>query len=86
MVKEESLRPVRCSFSREGSWRPCVVLKKAVDGKHLVAKLLVNFSTGRTWEIPVLHSGEFLKKGIVLNHCPFCGVSLKRLYSSSRKG
>jgi hypothetical protein len=72
---------IKCKFVKE-NWVACDMMNKATQEKRpgLNNGMLMNFKTGEVKDIPILRSGEFVKKGIVLNFCPWCGVSLKRLY------
>lgn len=55
----------------------CEALSEALDGKVVKQVQLTNVRTGEpTRQLIVLHTGEHRKKGIVMNHCPFCGGDL----------
>lgn len=42
----------------------------------LVAALFVNFTTGSSRQRPVLYSGAYRKRGLILSWCPCCGKDL----------
>ena len=64
---------------------PCEHLSRALEygnprakSKGVFIPERVNFNTGEPGtDIAQLHSGAFVGRGIALNFCPFCGVSLK---------
>lgn len=74
-------RPCRV---RDGLFvEPCQSLAKAVDGNGRARQGLeqvtwMNLKTGKpTRSFIVVHSGTFGGKGgIIVNHCPFCGVDI----------
>lgn len=64
---------------------PCSRLSQALEygnprvkSKGIFIPERFNFNTGKPGtDIAQLHSGSFVGRGIALNFCPFCGVSLK---------
>lgn len=64
---------------------PCDPLSKALSGssptpkgKGLFLPYRVNVRTGeKGTDVVQLHSGEYVGRGVALNFCPFCGVSIK---------
>jgi hypothetical protein len=76
----------KCSFTKRGSWKPCSTISRCwSDGRGLSVRMMMDFAKGTSRDIPVLRSGEFVEHGIVLNFCPICGTSLKRLYKTGAK-
>jgi hypothetical protein len=44
--------------------------------KGVKTQLLLNFKTGEETYVFVLHSGDYVKNGLVMNYCPFCGKDI----------
>ena len=44
--------------------------------KGIKSQLMMNFKTGKEWYICVAHSGDYVKNGLVMNWCPFCGKDI----------
>lgn len=61
---------------------PCPVLARAIEfqsreGKGLRFVQLIDLATWLpTRSFVTVRSGEFVKQGIVLNFCPFCGTDI----------
>lgn len=58
---------------------PCWALARADDDgrKGLRSRQIVDLRTGTiTSTLVAIHSGDFVKKGIVANYCPFCGADI----------
>ncbi len=89
MMIDENIRvtPVKCHFKKE-AWYPCGPLKLATNAKRRAFSMgfMFNFGLGSAniTMFPQLHTGEFKKRPIALNYCPFCGTSLKRLYKAKK--
>lgn len=60
--------------------RPCWALDKAFTeyrGKGIRFVQLTSLVTMKpSSSFATLHSGEFVKRGVILNHCPFCGEQI----------
>lgn len=65
--------------------RPCTSLTRALEGqssgagrsKGLFLEHIMNLTTGEySMSFVKLKQGEFLKDGIVINCCPFCGINI----------
>jgi len=59
--------------------RPCDTLTRSLHNSDLgvTEKFIFDFKSGAAvYSVFVLHSGQFRKKGIVLNFCPFCGMAI----------
>ena len=80
-IEEQKITPVKCVVNHT-HFAQCGVLTKVAgrEKRGVSFGFILNFKTGKTTTFPQVRSGEFQKTGIVFNFCPFCGVSLKRLY------
>lgn len=73
-----------CSVT-DGRLKPCNPLNMAIEGPNLgrgkgvrFMQLTIlgsgNFADGRS--CATIKSGEFAKRGVILNFCPFCGADI----------
>ena len=72
--------PRKCQV-RDGQFVvPCWALARAMRsnrGGGFEKRDMVNVKTGQpTRSFVIVHSGEWLKTGIVVNYCPFCGSKI----------
>jgi alkyl hydroperoxide reductase subunit AhpF len=75
-MKKEQLP--KCKKKKQG-FEFCEALDKAFDGNKLRIAQIGNFETHESFDrYVVLHAGEFKKKGVVLNYCPFCKGILRK--------
>lgn len=44
--------------------------------KGVKCELFLDFKTGEEWHLFVVYSGDYVKKGLVMNYCPFCGEDI----------
>jgi hypothetical protein len=67
--------------------RPCTSLWRALEkksssagrGKGLYLDFVISLETGETTMTFVrMRLGEYMKSGVVINVCPFCGVNISR--------
>lgn len=69
----------KCSVA-DGILEPCVSLNRAMDygtKKGITLLEVYDFKEQKTSRtMAVLRSGDFVKNGIVINYCPFCGNSI----------
>jgi len=83
MEEKKNNRP-KCTFSKT-KLTLCAGLDAVVeDDPHkksgLVCKGYFSMTNGvHSRDLLILKSGREKKAGIVINHCPFCGTSLKRM-------
>lgn len=78
------MKKARCKINGD-QITPCVVLAKSLEygnpslkSKGVFIPERVNIKTGKAGiDIAQLHSGKYIGRGVAINYCPFCGVSLK---------
>lgn len=78
-----SAKRTKCEIVEDRKVEPCWALDQAIEwdvrGKGLRYVQLTKLHTGNFGDghgFVTMHSGEFKKKGVVLNHCPFCGTNI----------
>lgn len=74
--KADAVRP-RCQV-RGQIVEPCTTLDKAIGAQRALRyHELMQVTTGRvTGSFVSLYTGEFVRRGIILNVCPFCATNI----------
>ncbi len=76
--------PMTCSVDANGSIAACRTLSASVQtvnghgGRGVACWSYVNMTSESVRQDYGVKSGGFSKKGLVFNHCPFCGVDYRR--------
>ncbi len=67
-------------------WCPGLFQALEVDGRKGIRILTVyHMPTGKpTRKFATLYSGDYVKSGVVLNFCPFCGTNLDKIHKIVR--
>lgn len=85
----------QCSINERGQVQPCNALGQAIEYENVAGKGLRfvrltkldekgDFGNGR--HFVTVRSGEFVKRGIILNFCPFCGSDIGSHMKASEEG
>lgn len=67
---------------KDGSVKPCHALAAVVDGnwmekrKGIFVATIINRGDDTQRYLYGVRSGDHTKKGVMFNHCPFCGESI----------
>lgn len=74
----------------DGHLKPCDALFRALEhggrGKGILPIEVFSVSTGEFTRSGVaLRSGDFAKRGIVLNYCPFCGADIGSHFAAANE-
>ena len=64
----------------EKKW--CQGMSRAMEfsGKGLRVLTLSDMEANDARHLATLFSGDFKKRGIIINYCPFCGTRLKKMH------
>jgi hypothetical protein len=66
-------------YVEDGELKMCVGLQGVVEyscRKGIKSQMFMNFKTGKSWYALIALSGDYVKKGLVMNFCPFCGEDI----------
>ena len=64
------------------AWCPGMSRSMELSGKGLRTLRISNIEANYSKRIATLFSGDFVKRGIVINFCPFCGKNLKKIHET----
>ena len=70
-----------CTCSPE-AWCPGMSRSMEMSGKGLRTLCIADTKCSYTKRLAALFSGDFVECGIVINFCPFCGKSLKKIHET----
>jgi hypothetical protein len=64
----------------EKAWCPGMSRSMEFSGKGLRTLTLADMKANDARRVATLFSGDFKKRGIIINYCPFCGTNLKGIH------